>query len=109
MAETLKVLGQASPAATTVTDLYTVPAATSTTVSTLTVCNQNATPIKFRVAVAIGGVALAVAQYLYFDVLLAGNASFAATIGLSLATGDVVRVRTDTTSVSFNLFGVEVS
>ena len=38
MATTRKVLGQAAPAADTNTDLYTVPASTSTVTSTLTVC-----------------------------------------------------------------------
>jgi hypothetical protein len=40
MATTYKVLGQLNPAATTPTTLYTVPASTSTVVSTITICNQ---------------------------------------------------------------------
>ena len=39
---TYKVLGQSNPSATTATTLYTVPAATQTIVSTITVCNQAA-------------------------------------------------------------------
>lgn len=40
MISTYKVLGQSAPAATTAVDLYTVPALTSTIVSTITVCNR---------------------------------------------------------------------
>ena len=51
MATTYKVLGQSNPAATTATTLYTVPSATSTVISTITICNQAATAATFRVAV----------------------------------------------------------
>ena len=53
MAETLKVLAQSAPAATTLTDVYTTPSLTSTTVSTLTVCNRGATAATFRISVAV--------------------------------------------------------
>lgn len=46
-----KVLGQSAPAATTNTDAYTVPAATQTVVSTITVCNRAATGGTYRIAV----------------------------------------------------------
>lgn len=51
MANTLKVLGQSAPGAASQTTLYTVPAATSTVVSSIVVCNRSATPTSFRVAV----------------------------------------------------------
>jgi hypothetical protein len=107
MAETLKVLGQAAPAATTLTALYTVPSGKSTAASTLVVCNQNNTKIAFRISVAVGGAADAPQQYLYYDAGLFGNSSVIATMGISLGSGDIVRVQSDTANVSFNLFGVE--
>lgn len=109
MIEALKILGQAAPAATTLTDLYTVPASTSAVASTIAVCNQNATKIKFRVSVAVAGAADVVKQYLFHDVELLAHSSFTATVGITLATTDVVRIYSDTASVSFNLFGTEVS
>lgn len=109
MAETIKVLGQSAPAVTTLTDLYTVPALTSTVASTITVCNQNAVKIRFRVSIAVAGAADTAHQYLYYDVQVLANDSFTATIGVSLATTDVVRVYSDTANVSFNLFGTEVT
>ena len=107
--DTLKVLGQLSPAATTLTTLYTVPGATSVTASTISVCNQNATKITFRVSVAVAGAADTPKQYLFYDCTLLAKASFFATIGISLAATDVVRVYADTANVSFYLFGVEVT
>ena len=109
MAEALKVLAQAAPAATTLTGIYTVPALTSTVVSTLVVCNQNATRIRFRVSVAVAAAGDTPSQYIFYDVEVMARSSLTATIGITLATTDVVRAYTDTTNVSFNLFGTEVT
>lgn len=109
MADTLKVLGQASLAATTLTDLYTVPAATGTTISSVVLCNRSATPTTFRLSVAQAGAADAVAQYLYYDVPLAGNDTYVATIGITLAATDKIRAYVGAATVSVTVFGVEVS
>ena len=107
MATTLKILGQSNPSATTATTLYTVPAATSTVCSSLVICNRSATATSFRVAVRQGGAALSNEHYIYYDVTIAGNDTFIATIGLTLATTDVVTVYATLATLSFNLFGQE--
>lgn len=107
MATTLKVLGQSKPAATTLTTAYTVPALTTTTVSTITVCNQSATATSFRISVAVAGAADTPSQYLYYDIAISGNDTFAATIGVTLGQNDVIRVYNTLATCSFNIFGVE--
>ncbi len=107
MAETIKILGQAAPLATTETLLYTVPASTSTVVSSLVVCNRGGTVTTFRVSVSAGGAATATKDYLYYDVLLAAADTFIATVGVTLATTDVVRVYAGNANLSFSLFGVQ--
>lgn len=107
MATTLKVLGQSNPSATTLTTLYTVPASTSTVCSSITVCNRSATATSFRVAVRPAGAAISNEHYIYYDVTLAGNDTFIATIGITLATTDVVSVYSTLATLSFNLFGQE--
>jgi hypothetical protein len=102
-----KVLGQAAPAATTSTVLYTVPAAKQAVCSTLTVCNQTAASITYRVSVRPAGATLAGLHYIAYDVNLPGNSSDTITIGLTLDTTDVVSVYCSTTGVSFGLFGSE--
>lgn len=109
MGEVVKVLAQVSPAATTQTTLYTVPGATVAVLSSLVVCNQNATSITFRVRIQVGGAANDVKQFIYYDVTVFGGDTFVATIGISLAAADVVTCYASATNVSFNLFGVEVS
>ena len=108
MAEAFKVLGQSAPAATTLTDAYTVPAATQTVLSTVVVCNQGAATT-FRVSIAVAGAADTPKQYLYYDTAIAQNATLTATLGISLATTDVVRVYAGAATLSFNVFGVEIT
>lgn len=109
MAEVKKILGQADLAATSLTDVYTVPASTEAVISTITIANRAAASATFRLSVAVGGAADTNAQYLYYDITLAGNATFAATLGITLATTDVVRAFASSTNLSVNIFGVEIS
>lgn len=109
MAEAIKVLGQANPAATTLTDLYTVPASTEAVVSTIAICNRTSSNRTFRVSVAIGGAADSLEQYVYYDTLVLKNDSIFATIGVTLGAGDKVRIYADAVGLSFSLFGTEVS
>jgi glucose-6-phosphate dehydrogenase assembly protein OpcA len=104
-----KVLGQSSPAATTATTLYTVPSSTSTVVSTITVCNQASTAGSFRIAVRPAAATLAAQHYVAFDVPIAGNDTTALTLGITLATTDVVTVYASSASMSFNAYGSEIS
>jgi hypothetical protein len=109
MPSTKKVLFQSSPGATTLTAVYTVPAATETVVSSLFVCNRGATDTTFRISVAIGGAADANQQYIYYNVDIPANDSFNATVGLTLGAGDVIRVYAAAAQLSFSGYGVELT
>lgn len=109
MTDTIKILAQTKPSATTLTDSYTVPGATSTTVSSIVVTNQSATATSFRISVAVAGAADTAKQYLYYDVPINGNDTFVATLGITLGAADVVRVYNTLATLSFNIFGVEVT
>lgn len=109
MAISYKVLGQSNPSANTNTTLYTVPANTSAVCSTLVICNQAASAATFRVAVRPAGATLASQQYISYDSNLNANDSITLTIGMTLATTDVITVSANTTTVSFNLFGSELT
>ncbi len=99
-------LGQVAPGATTATTLYTVPSAKSTVCSTLTVCNRS-TAATYRVAVRPAGATLADQHYLIYDSAIAANTTDLLTIGITLATTDVVTVYASSANVSFSLFGNE--
>lgn len=108
MATTYKVLGQSAPSATTNTDLYTVPSATSAVCSTLAICNRGTSTL-FRVAVRPAGATLANEHYVVYDSAISDGDAVFLTLGISLATTDVVTVYANTANVSFSLFGSEVS
>ena len=108
MATTYKVLGQVVPAASTATTLYTVPAATSTVCSTLSICNQGGTTT-YRVAIRPAGATLADIHYIVYDSVIQSNDSVFLTLGVSLAATDVVTVYSGSATMSFNLFGSEIA
>lgn len=109
MATTYKVLGQSNPAATTETVLYKVPNNTSAVASSIIICNRAATQASFRVSIAVGGVTTSNKDYIYYNLLIGGNDTFIATIGVTLSTFDEVRVYATTTNFSFSLYGSEIS
>jgi len=88
--------------------LYTAPALTSTVCSTLVICNQGVSTV-FRVAVRPAGTALDPKHYLIVDNTINQYDSVFLTLGVSLATTDVVSVYAGATSVSFSLFGSELT
>lgn len=104
-----KTLGQSNPSATTATSLYTVPASTSTVVSTITVCNQASTAGTFRIAIRPAGASLAAQHYLAYDTPIAANDTTALTLGVTLATTDVITVYASSANMSFAAFGSEIS
>jgi hypothetical protein len=109
MPQTHKVLGQVNPAAATLTTLYTVPGATSTICSTLSICNTSSTGTTYRVAVRPAGASIATAQYLIYDGSIAGNDAVFLTLGISLAATDIVSVYGAANTLAFSLFGVELT
>jgi Fe-S cluster assembly iron-binding protein IscA len=73
------------------------------------VCNRSATATTFRISVAPAGAADATSHYLYYDTALDGNDTFIATIGITVATTDKIRVYAGAATLTFSAFGVEVA
>lgn len=108
MPQTYKVLGQSSPAETTLTTLYTVPSATQAVASTLVICNRGVSTT-YRVAVRPAGAAIADQHYIVYDGTAEQYNSSFLTLGLSLNATDVVSVYAGAATLSFSLFGVELT
>jgi glucose-6-phosphate dehydrogenase assembly protein OpcA len=104
-----KVLGQSAPSATTDTDLYTVPAATSAVVSTIVVANRATSDATYRIAIRPAGATLANQHYLAYDVTVGASDSTTLTLGITLAATDVVTIYGSTTNLSFSVFGSEIT
>ena len=97
-------LGQGSPGAATLTDLYAVPVARHATVKVIA-CNRSAATT-VRVSLAPTGGADAVSQYLVYDLALEANAS-QATAPVTCGETDVVRGWSANGAVSFTVTGIE--
>jgi glucose-6-phosphate dehydrogenase assembly protein OpcA len=102
-----KVLGQSNPAATTATTLYTVPSAKSAVISTLVIANLTSTAATYRIAVRPAGATLANSHYVAYDITVGASDSTALTLGITLATTDVVTVYASTANLTFTAFGDE--
>ena len=107
--DTFKVLCQSKPNATTLTDCYTVPGSTSAVVTVITITNQSSVATSFRISVAVAGAGDTAKQYISYDVPIAGNETIVMPLGFGLATTDVVRVYNTLATLSFNVFGMEIS
>ena len=108
MAITYKILGQSSPAATTLTTLYAVPTGYSSATSTLSICNQNAADATYRIAVRPANAAIDFKHYVAYDAPVLGNDTVSLTIAMTLDSTDAVSVYSSSTGVSFSLFGSEI-
>jgi hypothetical protein len=104
-----KILGQTLTTANTTSNLYSVPAATNTVISTVSICNQSNTSTSFRVAVRPTSEALAAKHYLNFDTPLPGNDTITLTLGITMGALDVLVVNAATSTVSCSAFGSEIS
>lgn len=108
MAETRKVLGQSVLPATTLTALYTVPAATQAVVSTIYVCNRSSSA-SFRLSVAVAGAVDDPSQYIYYDIPIPSNETFAATVGITIGPTDEIRGYASNSNLTVTIFGVEIT
>lgn len=108
MAQTHKILGQLSCAAITLETLYTVPASTQAVCSSLIICNRGVSTT-FRVAVRPAGAGIDNKHYIVYDCYIEQFSSIFLTLGITLATTDVVSIYAGAATLSANLYGVEIT
>lgn len=110
MAEAYKTLGQLDLTTTSLTDLYTVPVDTEAVISTIIIANRTTSATTYSIAIRTNGDAISNKHYAAFDVALGANDSTTLTLGITLATTDVVSVSAaDANAVSVNMFGTEIT
>ena len=108
MAETIRVLAQVDLSGTSLTDIYTVGAGLSTSISSIVLTNRTAGDLTIRVSVAVAGLADTAKQYIRYDYPIPTGGSIDIIAGLTLAATDVIRAKTSVANVSVCVFGVEV-
>jgi hypothetical protein len=73
------------------------------------VANRGGISAIYRIAIRPAGAAINDKHYIAYDVVLGAGDTVALTLGITLATTDVVSVSASTNDLSFNLFGSEIS
>jgi hypothetical protein len=105
-----KVLGQVNPAVQTYATLYTVPASTQAVISTISICNANASvDANYSIAVRPAGETIDAKHFLTSNNVVGALDTIMLTVGLTLGNTDVVTVYVTNPNVAFGLYGSEVT
>jgi len=104
MTDVWGALAQSLPAATTLTDVYTVGASKRGTVEIIA-CNRSSSTT-IRISHAIAGAADTGAQYLIYDATLAAGET-KVTTRFTVGAGDILRGYSASGAVAFNVNGIE--
>ena len=113
MANTYKILGQVNPTANSQSNVYVVPAATSAVINSIQIANQSASNVSYSLIVMpAANYASPASNGMYY--IIRGStmpASDAATLTLSLSlpAGAIIAANTNSSSLSFSAFGVEIT
>lgn len=109
MATYYKVLGQINPVANTMSNVYVVPALTSTVVSTIAVCNLSNIATRYNLAVRPAGAAVEDKHYISRNASLPASDTITLTWGITLGNTDIISANIESSNVSINLFGSEIT
>jgi hypothetical protein len=107
-----KILGQIQTTANVLTTIYTVPAATNTMISTITICNQSPNTVSVNVAANVSGSAVTTKNFIVSGYSLGAAETLVLEPRVSLNVGSILSANITgafaSSNVSINAFGVEI-
>ena len=108
-----KILGQIQTTANVLTTIYTVPAATNTMISTITICNQSSNTVSVNVAANVSGSAVTTKNFIVSGYALDAAETLVLEPRVSLNVGSILSANitggnASVSNVSINAFGVEI-
>ena len=112
MANTYKRLGAINPSANTQTNVYVIPAATQSVISTVAICNQGANATTYSLALMDSSqfnAAAPAATFLVRNAALTGSDTIFLTVGLTGNAGSILVANTPNANISFSAFGSEIT
>jgi len=101
----ISVLAQLVPAAGVETLLYSPDPSNNALIQELAVCNRGAVTATFRFSISILGGATQTKDFLYFDMQLPANETFASELGVTIRAEDVIRVLASNGNLTFTILG----
>ena len=91
------------------TQVYTVPAATGTVISSITICNRSSSAATFSISIGTT-TSFTNAEYIIYQASIAGNDTVALTLGLTMdATNKYLLTSASAATVSLSAFGTETA
>lgn len=111
MGQSFKRLGAINPSANTQTNVYVVPAATEAVISTIAICNQSASNVSYSLILMDSSEYSASApasSFLVRGATVPAADTIFLTVGLTANAGSVIASNTNSSDVSFSLFGSEI-
>lgn len=109
MATTYKILGQVSPTANTLSNVYVVPAATEGIVNSIIISNQTASNASFSIVVRPIDQSLDNKHYVVRGCVVPASDTMTMTLSLTLPANTILAANTNSSSISFGAYGVEIS
>ena len=107
-----KILGQIQTTANALTTIYTVPAATNTMISSITICNQSQNTVSVNVAANVSGSAVTTRNFIVSGYALGAAETLVLEPRISLNVGSILSANITganaSSNISINAFGVEI-
>lgn len=88
---------------------YTVPSNTETIVSTVAICNRGNSAHTYTMGISVNGAAQSNKQFITYNAPIGAYETVFLTIGVTMGANDTFLVMSDSTDLSFSLFGSEIS
>lgn len=112
MPNTYKRLGAINPSANTQTNVYVIPAATQSVISTITICNQSSVNASYSLAYMNSSEfssPAGAATFLVRGATVPAADTIILTIGLTGNAGAILAANTSNANISFAAFGTEIT
>lgn len=100
---------QGTAAVGTYATLYTVPASTVGVISTISICNTSASASTYRIGFSATAGTPGASEWLVYGASVAANDTVFLSLGVSLQTGQSIRVSSSADTVTFQAFVSEIS
>lgn len=109
MASTYKILGQVNPTANTLSNVYVTGASASAIVSTITIHNFSDANSSYSIVVRQINEALGSKHYVIRGGIIPARELISITGAVTLNSNAILAANTNSSSISFNAYGVEVT
>ena len=108
MANIHKTLGQINPSANTLTNVYVTGASASAIVGTITIRNLDGANASYSLVVRPNNETINAKHYIVRGGIIPGNELISITGAVTMNAGVILAANTNSSSVTFNAYGVEI-